>query len=121
MGKRILIVDDDPGVCNSLAILFRGEGYCVDATTDSENAAGMITGNRYDVCLFDYKMYGLSGADLLRIAKKANPLCPVFIISGMLNIDKVCNKKTPSGMADGIISKPFDVETLLRRIESSVS
>lgn len=120
MPKKILIVDDDTGVCNSLAILFRGEGYSVDATTDSEDAAGLLNVRRYDACLFDYKMYGLSGADLLIIAKKVNPRCPVFIISGMLNIDKVCNKKASPGMADGIINKPFDVEALLRRIESAV-
>ncbi len=116
MRKKILVVDDDPGVCNSLAILLRGEGYSVDEKTDSREAVILIKKHRYDVCIFDYKMDGLNGMDLLKITKDVNPRCPVFIISGMLNIGKLQNKKTDVGLAAGIISKPFDVDALLQSI-----
>lgn len=120
MLKKILIVDDDPGICNSLAILFREEGYYVDEITDSGEAAAVIKQDRYDVCFFDYKMDGFSGIDLLKMSKEVNPGCPVFIISGMLNIKELCKKEINSGLADGIISKPFDVEALLQRIAAIV-
>jgi len=111
MRKNILIVDDDPDICNSLAILFREEGYYVDETTDSKEAAILIKQDRHDVYLFDYTMKGASGKDLLKMAKDVNPRCLVFIISGRVDIDKLCHK-----LADGIIIKPFDVEALLQRI-----
>lgn len=114
--KRILILDDDPSISHSLAILFREEGFCVDEATDSFEAAAVIKKDKYDVCLFDYKMKGLSGIDLLRIAKETNPQCAVFIVSGMLNIDELCRKEVDAGLVAGIISKPFDVEALLKRI-----
>jgi DNA-binding NtrC family response regulator len=120
MDKKILIVDDDPGICNSLAMLFRDEGYYVDDITDSQEALRLIKKDRYDVCLFDYKMKGLTGIDLLIMAKHINPQCSVFIISGMLNIDELCNTELTAGLVAGIIRKPFDVETLLRRIAAIV-
>src|SRR5476649_2875214 len=92
MDKKILIVDDEPYICNSLAILLRGEGYCVDEATDSGQATILIKKDRYDMCLFDYKMKGFSGIDLLIMTKNVNPQCSVFIISGM-DMDEICNKE----------------------------
>ena len=116
MHRKILIVDDDSGVCNSLTMLLRGEGYSVDATTDSVEAVVLIEKDRYDVCLFDYKMKGLNGKDLLKITKNINPQCSVFIVSAMFNLDELCKKQIKSGLVTDVISKPFDVEELLQKI-----
>ena len=116
MPKRILLVDDDQGISNSLAVLLRGEGYDVDVTTDSTEGAVFIKENRYDISIFDYKMKGLNGVDLLKMTKVRNPQCSVFIISGMLDIDELSNKKKDADFVTGIITKPFDVESLLQRI-----
>jgi len=113
--KRILIVDDDPDICNSLAILLRIEGYCVDETIDSEEATDLIKKDRYDICLFDYKMQGLNGMDLLKMTKAVNPTCLVFIISGM-DIDEIFSREMPNNLVAGSISKPFDIEVLLHTI-----
>lgn len=120
MNKKILIVDDDQSICSSLAIIFRDEGYRVDETTNSGEAAIFIKKDRYDICLFDYKMEGLNGRDLLKMVKDINPGCSVFIISGMLAIDELCKKEISAGLIAGIISKPFDVEALLQRIAAIV-
>ncbi len=110
--KKILIVDNDLSVCDAVATLLRLEGYSVDETTDSAEAAMLIKKERYDACLFDYKLDGLNGIELLKLAKNKNPQCPVFIISGIVDIDKSSTK-----LADGIISKPFNIEALLKKIE----
>ena len=120
MHKNFLIVDDYPDICNSLAMLLRGEGYFVDETTDSAEAVTLIKKNRYNICLFDYAMKGLSGKDLLKITKNVNPRCAVFIISGMVGIDELHNNTENDGLADGIISKPFDVDALLQKIAAIV-
>ena len=120
MPKKILLVDDDLGISNSLAFLLRDEGYDVDVTTDSTEGAVLIKKNRYDVSIFDYKMRGLNGIDLLKMTKVKNPQCAVFIISGMLNIDGLSNKKKAADLATAIITKPFDVEALLQRIAAIV-
>lgn len=118
MQKKILIVDDDTSISNSLAMLIRDEGYLVDNTSDSGEGALLIEKNRYDVCFFDYKMKGLSGIDLLKMIKNKNPRCEVFIISGTLDIDALRADKDIGSLAAGIISKPFDIEALFQKIKS---
>ena len=120
MQKKILIVDDDWGICHSLAMLLRGEGYRVDETTDSGTAAVLIKKENYDVCFFDYKMNGLNGKELSRMVKEIDPRCSAFIISGMMDIEELCRKEINAGWTDGIISKPFDVEELLQKIAAVV-
>ena len=117
MHKRILIVDDDPDICDSLAMLLRIEGYNVDETSDSRQAANFIEKDMYDVCLFDYKMKGLNGMDLLKMTKNVNPECSVFIISGM-DMGEYCNREMNTSLA-GSITKPFDIDALLQKIETA--
>jgi len=118
MRKKMLIVDDDTSVSNSLAMLIREEGYLVDNTSDSGEGALLIEKNEYDICLFDYKMKGLSGVDLLKMMKSKNPRCAVFIISGTLDIDTLHADKNIGSLAAGIISKPFDIEALFQKIRT---
>jgi len=118
MHKKILIVDDDVSVNNSLAMLVREEGHLVDNTSDSAEGALLIDKNIYDVGIFDYKMKGFNGIDLLKMIKNKNPRCVVFIISGMLDIDTLSADKNIVSLAAGIMSKPFDMEVLLQKIKS---
>lgn len=120
MSKSILIVDDDLGVCSALAMVFREEGYLVYEVTSSVEAILTIKKDKYDVYLFDYKMKGSNGIDLLKIVKALNPQSPVFIISGMLNINELCAKEIKSGLIAGVISKPFDVNILLQKVAASI-
>ena len=120
MGKRMLVVDDYPGISDALAILFREEGYLVDNTMDSSKAALLIKKNRYDVCIFDYKMKPLTGIDLLKMVKNINPQCAVFIISGVLNIDLLSEDKNLVSLATELISKPFDAEALLKKVAAVI-
>jgi two-component system, NtrC family, response regulator AtoC len=116
--KKILIVDDDSDICHSLAMLLRGEGYCVDEKTDSREAMVLIKKDSYDICLFDYKLRGVNGMELLKMTKGANPRCSVFIISGM-NMDEICNREINNGLVAGSISKPFNIEALLQTMETA--
>jgi DNA-binding NtrC family response regulator len=112
MSKKILIVDDDKSVGHSLGILLREDGYLVDITMDSTEAALLIEKSKYDVYLFDYKMKGLNGGDLLKITKTKYPQSAVFIISGMMEADTF----SVDGVTANVIHKPFDIESLFEKI-----
>ena len=120
MYKKILIVDDYESICNSLAMLFREDGYFVDSTIDSSEAALLIKKNSYDACVFDYKMKPLTGIDLLKIVKDKDPGCAVFIISGVLSIELISADKSVVSLATGLITKTFDVEELLKRVAAAI-
>lgn len=116
MHKKILIVDDDTSISDALATLLREEGYLVHNTSDSEEGARLIEKNKYDTGIFDYKMKGLSGIDLLKKMKNKNPRSSVFIMSGILDIDTFRADKNIVSLAAHVINKPFDIKALLQKL-----
>jgi two-component system, NtrC family, response regulator AtoC len=116
--KKMLIVDDNVELCAELTELFSDEGFLVDNTSDSFEGAGLIKKNMYDICIFDYKMKGLNGIDLLKMIKGVNPHCAVFIVSGRSSIEKLIKKENVSDLVAGIMNKPFNIPELIQKIKS---
>ncbi len=120
MPKKILIIDDDIELCQELAEILRDKGYTVDDTSDTGQGEVFIKENNYDVFLFDYKMRGLNGIDLLKKAKEKNAKSTVFIISGRPFIEKLLEEENVSHLVSGVINKPFDIEALLQKIKALI-
>ncbi|MBF0522884.1 MAG: response regulator [Candidatus Omnitrophica bacterium] len=114
MPKKILLIDDNEELCDELANLFREEGLLVDNASDSAKGAVLIENNRYDGGIFDYKMKGLTGIDLLKRIKSVNPQCVVFIISGLASIETILQQENVMDLVAGIIKKPFEIEMLIQ-------
>jgi DNA-binding response OmpR family regulator len=70
---KILIVDDEPPVCRSLASALSGRSYIVDTALNGEEALEKERENHYDVVVADLMMPGISGMDLLKTLKKDRP------------------------------------------------
>src|SRR5215203_1574226 len=64
--SRILLIDDDPGVRDSMERTLRGAGYAVQSAASGEEGFEMAKGGAYDVILSDMRMPGISGLDILR-------------------------------------------------------
>jgi len=113
MAVRILIVDDDEELCQEVAELLRENRYLVDNTSDPITGREFLVGSSYDIAIFDYKMPLLTGMDMARIAKKRSPGMKVFIISGRPFIEYTLEEEDEEHILDGVISKPFDADSLL--------
>lgn len=120
MQKKILLVDDDAELCQELADILRDEGYSVDNASHSLQGEAFLQKSAYDIYLFDYKMEDASGIDLLKKAKEINPSGRVFIISGRSFIEKLIQDEGVSHLVSGVINKPFNIEALLQKIETSM-
>lgn len=70
---RILIVDDEPSVRESLARFLSEKGYLVDSAGDAKTALAKIAQNGYDLCIIDLKMPKTDGAELYKIIKSRYP------------------------------------------------
>ena len=68
---KILVVDDEQGLCAGLQEALQREGYLVDAATDPQAALKLATENFYHLVISDIKMPGLSGLELLARARTA--------------------------------------------------
>src|SRR6516164_8622350 len=76
---KILVVDDEQGLCAGVQEALRREGYVVDATTDSMAALKMAQSRLYNLVITDMKMPGLSGMELL-VQVRAQAKDTLFIL-----------------------------------------
>lgn len=113
---RILLVDDDPRLCDSLGFTLKEEGFQVDVCSDSEDALPWIRQNAHDLILLDRMMPGMDGISLLKKIRAEGYFTPVILLTALGELtDKVIGLE--SG-ADDYIVKPFAFPELLARIHS---
>ncbi len=84
---RILIVDDEPVMCESLKAWLMEDGYEVDAATGGREALELAHQNEYDIYFIDLKMPGMDGIEAMRELKKLRPAAAVVIITAYATVD----------------------------------
>lgn len=87
MAEKILIVDDEDTLRESLKRVLQREGYEVDSVDSSEAALRTITDKHYDLVISDIILPGLSGMELLKKCRARNPLLTVIIITAFATIE----------------------------------
>ncbi len=80
--RRILIVDDEPSIVKLLAETLPGEGYSCLGCQSGQEALHLVNTLEFDVVLSDVRMPGMSGLDLLRIVRGAQPRLAFVIMTG---------------------------------------
>lgn len=108
---RMLCVDDNADLRNSLAQQFVLEDFDVDTAVDGRDALAKIAANNYDIVLLDLKMPGLDGMGVLRELKTMNKNPHVIVLTAVADVPTAleCVKM---GARD-YVSKPYDPEDLL--------
>ena len=109
---QILVIDDEPFICELIVDMLQGEGHTVTTTTDSRQGLSLFQNNDYDIVFTDYRMPHLSGAQLAREMKSLKPSIPICLITGTL-IELV-----PNELVDfvRVIQKPFTLDDLTAAI-----
>lgn len=111
---KILIVEDENGLREAVMESLRQEGYLVDGTADGESGLDLIRSELYDLVILDIMLPGLSGLDVLSIARKLKINVPIILLTALSQLqDKI--EGMDSG-ADDYITKPFEMKELLARI-----
>ncbi|MDH3891624.1 MAG: GAF domain-containing protein [candidate division Zixibacteria bacterium] len=85
--ERIILVDDEKRMCDSLTKLLTGDGYEVDAYQESPAAAEAIRKHKTDLVITDIKMPKLDGIGLLSIVKEVDEEIPVILMTGYAALD----------------------------------
>ncbi|MEX1083592.1 MAG: response regulator, partial [Xanthobacteraceae bacterium] len=111
---EIFIVDDDPAVCDALAVIFTLEGYRVTSFGDGPSLLDAARSTTPACILLDVHMPGMSGLDVLKRLNAQHFPCPIFIISGQGDIPMAV-EAIKQGALD-FIEKPFDANTVVTRV-----
>lgn len=85
--EKIIIVDDEKRMCDSLKALLVNEGYSVEAYQDPREAEKRIKASRVDLVITDIKMPQMDGLSLLKIIKKIDNDIPVILLTGYASLD----------------------------------
>ncbi len=109
-GISILILDDEPIVCNRLKVALQKMGYEVETYTDSVAALQRLEEKDFDIVVTDLKMENVDGIQILEAAKKKNPNTEVIIITGFAT-SEAAKEALKKGAFD-FIAKPFRLEDL---------
>lgn len=113
---RVLLVEDDPDLCDSLAFQLEKEGFPTDICHDGDDALHWIFQHAHDLILLDRMIPGKNGIQILKTIREAGIETPVILITALGELrDKIDG--LDSG-ADDYIVKPFAFEELMARIRS---
>ncbi|WP_346855357.1 sigma-54 dependent transcriptional regulator [uncultured Draconibacterium sp.] len=116
--SKILVIDDERSIRNTLKDILEYEKYEVDLAEDGNKGLEKIKSAEYDVILCDIKMPGLDGIEVLERLVVLAPDTPVVMISGHGNIDTAVDS-IKKGAFD-YIEKPLDLNRLLITIRNAM-
>ena len=115
--SRILLIDDDPGVRDSMERTLRAAGYGVQSAASGEEGFELARGGAFDVILSDMRMPGISGLDILRQLRDMRVDSAFIIMTGFGTVDTAV-EAMKLGAVD-FVQKPFFRDELLLRVRSA--
>ena len=122
MKKKILLVDDEKGITDSLKSFFQNRGFYVTTAESGEEALGAIEKDKPNIVFLDIKMKGMDGLQTLEAIKKADSAIKVIMLT-VLEDKEIVEKAKRLG-ADEYITKPFKTEhleeVLIRKVQGLI-
>lgn len=113
---RILLIEDDQSLCDTVKLQLQNQGYTVDSSYDGEEGLFFIKQQAYDLIILDRMLPSLDGISVLKAMRLLNIAVPVIMVTALNSIgDKVTGLDAG---ADDYLAKPFAIEELLARIRA---
>jgi len=116
---RLLIIDDEEAIRESLDTLLTLEGFSVSTAVDGPSGMELLSRNEYDLLLLDLALPGQSGIDLLPRIVEMQPNLPVIMITAYGTVGNVVDAIRAG--AENFVQKPWDNEKLLADIRAAVA
>lgn len=116
--KKILVVDDDVSILDTLEMVLTYYGYDVKTLSRGDKVFEQIDNYHPDLILMDIMLAGMDGRIICSAIKSEMADMPVILISATENGTSSLNR---DGAANDFVQKPFDVDTLIERIEHQLA
>lgn len=118
MKKRILVVDDQPGIRFLLEEVFTNEGYQVTTANTGKEALDHIYTSTFDLIMMDYKLPIMDGVEVLHQLEEKEIIIPVILMSGLP--DEIKQDGLSSTVLRHILGKPFNIAEVCRIVKDIV-
>jgi len=112
--RRILVVDDEPFVCDAVKMMLAFDGHLVETASNGKDALAMLETSKFDLVITDFAMPVMKGDELAAAIKARSPSQPVVMITAYAEMLQASGN--PLTGVDYMISKPFLLENLREAI-----
>jgi DNA-binding NtrC family response regulator len=116
---KVLVVDDDPGMLDTLTDVLAASGYDAVPAASGREAIEKARATAFDLILMDIQMPDLNGVQTLHALRRADPRVAVIMMTAYTRDELVAESERITGF--GVLSKPLDLERLLLLVERIVS
>ncbi|MEW5763011.1 MAG: response regulator [Bacillota bacterium] len=116
---RILVIDDEEGMCWAVARALQEEGYFVRTATSGPAGLALLEQDGADLVLLDIRMPRMSGLEVLKRIKHAHPALPVIIMTGFGSMPTALEAIEKGAV--GYITKPFNVADLKAAVKKTLA
>src|SRR5277367_2404440 len=113
--QRLLVVEDDSSVRNTITTFLELEGYTVDAVSSTREALERLRVDAYPIVISDIYIDERTGLDVLDTARRKNPNCAVILMTARGTMETVM--KATQGGAFDYIAKPFELDRMLDTVK----
>ncbi len=115
MDIRILVVEDDEHICNTVKTFLQNEGFGVDTSFNGDTALDMFYDKTYHLVILDILLPGMSGQELLKEFRRISN-APVLMMTALS--DDRSQLTAFKNEADDYVVKPFSMQILIKRVEA---
>ncbi len=113
--KKLLVVDDDPNICELIELYFMKEGYEVKACHEGDKAVDAFRDFDPDIILLDLMLPGMDGYDICREIRKESSVPIIMLTARGETLDRVVGLELG---ADDYIPKPFEPKEVIARVKA---
>ncbi len=113
--KKVLLIDDDPGIIEVLKMYFEKEGYNVSICMQGDKAIATFNVAKPDIIILDLMLPGMDGNDICREIRKTSNVPIIMLTARTDTLDKIVGLELG---ADDFVPKPFEPKELLARVKA---
>lgn len=117
----VLVVDDEPNICNVLRRILEREGYQVLTAPDGEAALQLIRQHEPDVILLDLMMPGIDGREVCWRVREFSPQTRIIYFTAKTELSGTSRTEKLYGGADAFIAKPATSKRILSMVDSMLN
>jgi DNA-binding response OmpR family regulator len=114
----VLVVDDDPGTCETFSTALRAAGYSVTIVVSGVDALSCLRASDFDAAVIDLRLPDMSGMTILSSLRTTNRSCAFILISAFLTT-RVTVEAMRLGACD-VLEKPIDIDALYHAVAAAV-
>ncbi|MGA6925273.1 MAG: response regulator [Desulfosarcina sp.] len=116
---RILIVDDELRMCNSLAYFFKNKDFDVTPANCGKDALDLLSEHTFDLAILDVHLPDILGTEIMDHIKSRSPDTSVIIVTGNADLDSALAALKCGAYA--YLRKPFEIEELLNTVDNALN